>query len=181
MKGLSPRQLYREEKEKARQRNVSHAQLMAEAKREFEAMLAAGQAARKSGRPKKVPTPPPEDELIVELPAAKLPAKAVTPKAGASKDVSAAAAEKSPAEPVAAPAERSAARKAAGKAPVGKTRRSANKTKAPRPPAKGGAPRKAAAKKKAGSGRAKAVTKRPAKRTAKAATRTRKSASARKR
>jgi hypothetical protein len=60
MKGLSPRQLYREEKEKARERNVSHSVLMAEAKREFEAMLAAGQAARKSGRPKKPPAPPRE-------------------------------------------------------------------------------------------------------------------------
>ena len=105
MKGLSPRQLYREEKEKAKHRNVSHSELMAEAKREFEAMLAAGQAARKSGRPKKVPTPPPDDDVIVEPPPPAPPKAAAPVKAPApvAKAAEAPVEKKASAKPAAAP------------------------------------------------------------------------------
>ncbi len=49
MKRLSPSALYQAEKDRAlRERTSPHAALMAEAKEAFEAMLAAGKAARSS-------------------------------------------------------------------------------------------------------------------------------------
>ena len=60
MKRLSPREIYRAEKERAqRERGVSHAELMAEAQRAFDKLLADAKAARKSGRPKRATTAAP--------------------------------------------------------------------------------------------------------------------------
>jgi DNA-binding protein HU-beta len=61
MKRLSPREIYRLEKERAqRERGLSHAELMAEAQRAFDKLLADANAARKSGRPKRAPGAAPE-------------------------------------------------------------------------------------------------------------------------
>ena len=59
MKRLSPRALYQAEKDRvARERTSPHSQIMGVAKAAFEALLAAGKAARRSGRPKNPPAPP---------------------------------------------------------------------------------------------------------------------------
>ena len=52
------RSTYRDEKAKAvRERALPHAEIMADAKRAFEQMIADGKAARHRGRPRKVPLP----------------------------------------------------------------------------------------------------------------------------
>jgi hypothetical protein len=54
-----PEDLFRQEKERALTvRNSQHARLLAEAKAAFDKLMAEGQAARKSGRPRKHPLPP---------------------------------------------------------------------------------------------------------------------------
>ena len=54
-----PEDLFRAEKERAvSARNSQHARLLAEAKAAFDKLMAEGQAARKSGRPRKHPLPP---------------------------------------------------------------------------------------------------------------------------
>ncbi len=54
-----PEDLFRVEKERALTvRNSQHARLLAEAKAAFDKLMAEGQAARKSGRPRKHPLPP---------------------------------------------------------------------------------------------------------------------------
>jgi hypothetical protein len=54
MKRKSPQAIYQAEKERARrERRTPHARLMAEARREYERMLAQSEAARKGGRPRK--------------------------------------------------------------------------------------------------------------------------------
>ena len=54
-----PEDLFRAEKERALTvRNSQHARLLAEAKAAFDKLMAEGQAARKSGRPRKHPLPP---------------------------------------------------------------------------------------------------------------------------
>jgi regulator of protease activity HflC (stomatin/prohibitin superfamily) len=54
-----PEDLFRAEKERARgSANSQHARLLAEAKAAFDKLMAEGQAARKSGRPRKHPLPP---------------------------------------------------------------------------------------------------------------------------
>jgi len=54
-----PEELFRAEKERALTvRNSQHARLLAEAKAAFDKLMAEGQAARKSGRPRKHPLPP---------------------------------------------------------------------------------------------------------------------------
>src|SRR5438874_13271848 len=54
-----PEELFRAEKERAvSARNSQHARLLAEAKAAFDKLMAEGQAARKSGRPRKHPLPP---------------------------------------------------------------------------------------------------------------------------
>src|SRR5438128_9386072 len=54
-----PEDLFRAEKERALgDRNSQHARLLAEAKAAFDKLMAEGQAARKSGRPRKHPLPP---------------------------------------------------------------------------------------------------------------------------
>ena len=65
MERLSPQATYQAEKEKAeRERRLSHAELMAEAQAEFDKMLADARSARKSGRPRKNPLPPPKVRRI---------------------------------------------------------------------------------------------------------------------
>ena len=59
MKPTKPEDLFRAEKERALTvRNSQHARLLAEAKAAFDKLMAEGQAARKSGRPRKHPLPP---------------------------------------------------------------------------------------------------------------------------
>jgi hypothetical protein len=54
-----PEDVFRLEKERAQtSRNSQHARLLAEAKAAFDKLMAEGQAARKSGRPRKHPLPP---------------------------------------------------------------------------------------------------------------------------
>ena len=54
-----PEEVFRAEKERALgERNSQHARLLAEAKAAFDKLMAEGQAARKSGRPRKHPLPP---------------------------------------------------------------------------------------------------------------------------
>jgi translation initiation factor IF-2 len=59
MKPTRPEDVFRAEKERASSaRNSQHARLLAEAKAAFDKLMAEGQAARKSGRPRKHPLPP---------------------------------------------------------------------------------------------------------------------------
>jgi hypothetical protein len=59
MSPSKPEDLFRAEKERALTvRNSLHARLLAEAKAAFDKLMAEGQAARKSGRPRKHPLPP---------------------------------------------------------------------------------------------------------------------------
>jgi hypothetical protein len=59
MKPTKPEDVFRAEKERALSfRNSQHARLLAEAKAAFDKLMAEGQAARKSGRPRKHPLPP---------------------------------------------------------------------------------------------------------------------------
>lgn len=59
MMRMKPEDLFRAEKERAvTSRNSQHARLLAEAKAAFDKLMAEGQAARKSGRPRKHPLPP---------------------------------------------------------------------------------------------------------------------------
>lgn len=59
MKHSRPEDLFRAEKERALSaRDSQHARLLAEAKAAFDKLMAEGQAARKSGRPRKHPLPP---------------------------------------------------------------------------------------------------------------------------
>ena len=59
MKPNRPEDLFRAEKARATSSTTSqHARLLAEAKAAFDKLMAEGQAARKSGRPRKHPLPP---------------------------------------------------------------------------------------------------------------------------
>ena len=59
MKQTRPEDLFRAEKARATPSTTSqHARLLAEAKAAFDKLMAEGQAARKSGRPRKHPLPP---------------------------------------------------------------------------------------------------------------------------
>lgn len=59
MKPSRPEDLFRAEKERASSSaNSQHSRLLAEAKAAFDKLMAEGQAARKSGRPRKHPLPP---------------------------------------------------------------------------------------------------------------------------
>lgn len=59
MTSSTPEELFRAEKERSQtERGSTHAQLLAEAKAAFDKLMAEGQAARKSGRPRKNPPPP---------------------------------------------------------------------------------------------------------------------------
>lgn len=79
MKYHRPEDLFRAEKERAQTvRNSQHARLLAEAKAAFDKLMAEGQAARKSGRPRKHPLPPLKTSS--SRPPVKPPAPAPVPK-----------------------------------------------------------------------------------------------------
>lgn len=70
-----PEDLFRAEKERARSSTTSqHARLLAEAKAAFDKLMAEGQAARKSGRPRKHPLPP------LKTTSSRVPPKPPTPQ-----------------------------------------------------------------------------------------------------
>ena len=87
MTPTKPEDVFRAEKERALSvRNSQHARLLAEAKAAFDKLMAEGQAARKSGRPRKHPLPPlktssarppAKPEFLVSTPIAKAPTLAV--------------------------------------------------------------------------------------------------------
>lgn len=85
-----PEDVFRAEKERSLTvRNSQHARLLAEAKAAFDKLMAEGQAARKSGRPRKHPLPPlktsssirPPVKPAPAPPAPAPPAKVAPPKA----------------------------------------------------------------------------------------------------
>ncbi len=129
----SPEDLFRAEKERSQsERGSTHAVLLAEAKAAFDKLMADGQAARKSGRPRKNPLPPLRAVVPVAVAPVKAKKAAVPPAkhAGASK-----AAPKKAAKPAAKKASKPAARKLAARHPSGKT---AARKPAARKPAKHG-------------------------------------------
>lgn len=87
-----PEELFRREKERSlSERGSVLSQILDEAKAAFEKMMAEGQAARKSGRPRKNPLPPPkfmaavEPPVVVAAPKHKPAAKAAGKKAAKKK------------------------------------------------------------------------------------------------
>ena len=121
MKHHRPEDLFRAEKERARSSTTSqHARLLAEAKAAFDKLMAEGQAARKSGRPRKHPLPPLKTTSSRTPPKLPTPptvvAKAPTPApapAAVKPAVKAAAHPAKPAVKAAAPAKTAAKKKAA--------------------------------------------------------------------
>lgn len=109
MKPSKPEDIFRAEKERSLTvRNSQHAKLLAEAKAAFDKLMAEGQAARKSGRPRKHPLPPlkttpsarplmapfaPAPVLVAKIapvaPAASAPLKAKAPARAAKRPTSA--------------------------------------------------------------------------------------------
>ena len=127
-----PEDLFRAEKERAvSARNSQHARLLAEAKAAFDKLMAEGQAARKSGRPRKHPLPPLKTSSS-RIPPKPAPPAAVAPAAlvAAAPKPEARAVPKAAAPKAAAPARKSAksqgasrtAKKAAKKAKSAKRR-----------------------------------------------------------
>jgi hypothetical protein len=91
-----PEDLFRAEKERALTvRNSQHARLLAEAKAAFDKLMAEGQAARKSGRPRKHPLPPLKTSSSTRPPMKPAAAPAPTPAPLMAKSAPA-----KPAEPV---------------------------------------------------------------------------------
>ena len=120
MTSNTPEDLFRAEKERSQsERGSTHAQLLAEAKAAFDKLMAEGQAARKSGRPRKNP-PPPLKAAVPAAPAKHAPAKPAK-KAAAKKPAAKAAAKKAAKKPAAKkPAKKAAPKKTAKKAPARK-------------------------------------------------------------
>jgi hypothetical protein len=113
MKPHKPEDVFRAEKERAQtSRNSQHARLLAEAKAAFDKLMAEGQAARKSGRPRKHPLPP-----LKTSSSTRPPMRPPAPPAAPPKPVVAAPAkvEKPKAAPVKAAAKKAAPAKAAAK------------------------------------------------------------------
>lgn len=79
MKHSKPEDLFRAEKERSLAvRDSQHARLLAEAKAAFDKLMAEGQAARKSGRPRKHPLPPLKTTSS-RTPPRPLPVQSMTP------------------------------------------------------------------------------------------------------
>jgi hypothetical protein len=94
MSPSKPEDLFRAEKERALTvRNSQHARLLAEAKAAFDKLMAEGQAARKSGRPRKHPLPP------LKTTSSRPPVKPAAPPPVVAKAVAAAPAP-APAKPI---------------------------------------------------------------------------------
>ena len=120
MKPTKPEDLFRAEKERSLTvRNSQHARLLAEAKAAFDKLMAEGQAARKSGRPRKHPLPPLKTSSSRMAPTPPKPMVVATVAAPAPK----------PPVPAPAPAPGAPAKKAAAPAKT-----SAPKAKAPSKP-----------------------------------------------
>ena len=109
MKHSKPEDLFRAEKERALSvRNSQHARLLAEAKAAFDKLMAEGQAARKSGRPRKHPLPPlktassrtPARPVPVVRPTPAQPTPVVQASAPAKPAIAAAKPPSAPAKPV---------------------------------------------------------------------------------
>jgi hypothetical protein len=125
MKHHKPEDLFRAEKERAlTSRNSQHARLLAEAKAAFDKLMAEGQAARKSGRPRKHPLPP-----LKTTSSTRPPMRPPEPVAKPAPVKAAAPAPK--VEKAAKPPVKPAAKKAAAPA---KAKRAATKPKAKRSP-----------------------------------------------
>jgi len=125
----SPEDLFRAEKERSQsERGSIHAKLLAEAKAAFDKLMAEGQAARKSGRPRKNPLPLIIAAVAVE-PTATLPRKvpAKSAKKPAAKKVGATGSKKS-AKPAKKAVKKSAQKKPAKK-PVAKAKKPAKHSK----------------------------------------------------
>src|SRR5687768_7388673 len=113
MRHTKPEDVFRAEKERAQtSRNSQHARLLAEAKAAFDKLMAEGQAARKSGRPRKHPLPP-----LKTSSSTRPPMRPPTPPAAPPKPIVAAPAkvEKPKAAPVKAAAKKAAPAKPATK------------------------------------------------------------------
>jgi hypothetical protein len=124
-----PEDLFRAEKERSLTvRNSQHARLLAEAKAAFDKLMAEGQAARKSGRPRKHPLPPLKTSSSTRPPIK--PAAAPTP-VSAPTPVVAKAVPVKPAEPVrvAKSATKPAAKTAAKHTPSKKPAKAASSSK----------------------------------------------------
>ncbi len=146
MTSNTPEDLFRAEKERSQsERGSTHAQLLAEAKAAFDKLMAEGQAARKSGRPRKNP-PPPLKAAVPATPAKKAVAKPA-------KKAAAKPAAKPKAKKASKTAAKKAAKKPAKKAPARKPAAKSAKKAAAKKPAKKAGARKPAAKKAAKHGK----------------------------
>lgn len=135
----SPEDLFRSEKARSQsERGSTHALLLAEAKAAFDKLMAEGQAARKSGRPRKNPLPP----LMAVVPVEPAPKIAAVKQAAAKQPAA-----KKPAAKKSAPPK--AAKKAAPKKAT--TQKSAGKTTKAKPAKKSA--KKPVAKKTAAHGK----------------------------
>ena len=121
----SPEDLFRSEKARSQsERGSTHALLLAEAKAAFDKLMAEGQAARKSGRPRKNPLPPLMAVVPVEpapkIAAVKKPAakKPVAKKSAPSKAAKKAAPKKAAAHKSAAKPAKQSAKKPVAKKPA---------------------------------------------------------------
>jgi hypothetical protein len=134
MKHTRPEDIFRAEKERAvGARNSQHARLLAEAKAAFDKLMAEGQAARKSGRPRKHPLPP------LKTSSSRMPPPPVLPSVPAKPPVAAAPPVPVPAsKPVAKAATpgKPALAKTASAKPKAKTAARAGATKRPHAKAK---------------------------------------------
>lgn len=128
-----PEDLFRAEKERAvSARNSQHARLLAEAKAAFDKLMAEGQAARKSGRPRKHPLPP------LKTSSSRIPPKPSAPVAPPPAPLVVAAPKpeiKAVAKPVAKPAAKPTAKAVAARKPAkarSSTARAARKAAKPK-------------------------------------------------
>ena len=127
-----PEDVFRAEKERAQgSRNSQHARLLAEAKAAFDKLMAEGQAARKSGRPRKHPLPPLKTSSSRTPPKPPQVAPAAKPPASTPAPVAIAPA-RSPAKPVTASSKTAVPKKPAAKTatktkPKGKTTKSSRR------------------------------------------------------
>ena len=136
MRPTRPEDLFRAEKERAQQdRNSQHARLLAEAKAALDKLMAEGQAARKSGRPRKHPLPPlkttsSRTPVKPPAPAPVAVAKPIAPPAPApSAAKTAAKAAKPAAKPIAKAAPKAAKPAAKAAKPAAKPAKAAGKAK----------------------------------------------------
>jgi hypothetical protein len=130
MKHTRPEDLFRAEKERASSSTTSqHSRLLAEAKAAFDKLMAEGQAARKSGRPRKHPLPPLKTSSSRPVEKPQVLTGGITPPVYAKPFVPAPPPAPKAAKPAAKPAKAAKAKPAAKKP----TAKSKPKAKAKRP------------------------------------------------